>query len=68
MRERGDREKERSDRRNSPQVSNSTGDCKESTKEDRDVERLLILSLVNPKVLDREIESLGDGMKMIKKM
>ncbi|KAG5078379.1 hypothetical protein AAZX31_20G200800 [Glycine max] len=39
-REWGDREKERSDRRNSPQVSNSTGDCKESTKEDRDVERL----------------------------
>ncbi|KAK7391810.1 hypothetical protein VNO78_20232 [Psophocarpus tetragonolobus] len=35
----GDKEKERSDRRNTTQVSNSTGDCKESAKEDRDVER-----------------------------
>jgi len=36
----GDREKERSDRRNSTQVSSSIGDCKEPAKEDRDVERL----------------------------
>ncbi|KAL2325219.1 hypothetical protein Fmac_024277 [Flemingia macrophylla] len=36
----GDREKERSDRRNSTQVNNSSGDCKEFAKEDRDVERL----------------------------
>lgn len=35
----GEREKERSDRRNSTQVSNTGGDCKESAKEDRDVER-----------------------------
>ncbi|XP_020238911.1 zinc finger CCCH domain-containing protein 13 isoform X1 [Cajanus cajan] len=36
----GDRERERSDRRNSTQVNNSSGDCKEFAKEDRDVERL----------------------------
>ncbi|OIW13085.1 hypothetical protein TanjilG_08118 [Lupinus angustifolius] len=35
----GDREKERSDRKNSTQVSSSSGDRKESTKEDRDLER-----------------------------
>ncbi|KAK7344084.1 hypothetical protein VNO77_13334 [Canavalia gladiata] len=36
----GEREKERSDRRSSTQVSNASGDCKEPAKEDRDVERL----------------------------
>ncbi|KAK7278341.1 hypothetical protein RJT34_23369 [Clitoria ternatea] len=35
----GEREKERSDRRNSTQVSNTIGDSKESAKEDRDVEK-----------------------------
>lgn len=35
----GEREKERSDRKNSTQVSNTSGDCKESAKDDRDVER-----------------------------
>ncbi|KAK7270760.1 hypothetical protein RJT34_26160 [Clitoria ternatea] len=35
----GDREKERSDRRNSPQVNNGGGDSKESAKEDRDAEK-----------------------------
>ncbi|KAK7283721.1 hypothetical protein RIF29_13456 [Crotalaria pallida] len=35
----GDREKERSDHRNSAQVNNTSGDCKESAKEDRDVEK-----------------------------
>ncbi|XP_014513739.1 uncharacterized protein LOC106772092 isoform X1 [Vigna radiata var. radiata] len=36
----GDREKERSDRKNITQVSSSIVDCKEPAKEDRDVERL----------------------------
>ncbi|XP_054809762.1 uncharacterized protein LOC129311453 [Prosopis cineraria] len=35
----GEREKERSDRRSSTPVINTSGDNKESTKEDRDVER-----------------------------
>ncbi|KAK7314855.1 hypothetical protein VNO77_33383 [Canavalia gladiata] len=35
----GDREKERTDRRSSTQVNNSSGDSKESAKEDRDVEK-----------------------------
>ncbi|XP_061349562.1 uncharacterized protein LOC133294824 [Gastrolobium bilobum] len=34
-----DREKERSDRRNSTQLNNSSGDSKEAAKEDRDVEK-----------------------------
>ena len=35
----GEREKERNDRTNSAQVSSTSGECKESAKEDRDVER-----------------------------
>nr|XP_004512628.1 uncharacterized protein LOC101505404 [Cicer arietinum]XP_004512629.1 uncharacterized protein LOC101505404 [Cicer arietinum] len=35
----GDKEKERSDRRNSTQVNNSIGENKESSKEDRDAEK-----------------------------
>ncbi|TKY45009.1 hypothetical protein E2542_SST31293 [Spatholobus suberectus] len=35
----GDREKERSDRKSSTQVNNNSDDNKESTKEDRDVEK-----------------------------
>lgn len=35
----GDREKERSDRRNSTQVNNTSDDCKESAKDDRDLEK-----------------------------
>ncbi|KAI4347425.1 hypothetical protein L6164_008240 [Bauhinia variegata] len=35
----GEREKERSDRRSTTPVANTSGDCKESSKEDRDVEK-----------------------------
>ncbi|KAI4351927.1 hypothetical protein L6164_006226 [Bauhinia variegata] len=35
----GEREKERSDHRSTAQVANTSGDCKESSKEDGDVER-----------------------------
>ena len=63
MREWGDREKERSDRRNSPQVTNSTGDCKESAKEDRDVERLEREKKDLPKEKENLTERERDQMK-----
>ncbi|KAH1229959.1 hypothetical protein GmHk_10G029566 [Glycine max] len=62
-REWGDREKERSDRRNSPQVTNSTGDCKESAKEDRDVERLEREKKDLPKEKENLTERERDQMK-----
>ncbi|XP_061369463.1 uncharacterized protein LOC133312306 [Gastrolobium bilobum] len=55
----GEREKEKSDRRNSTQVINSSVDCKESAKEDRDVER----SEREEKDLPKEKEILNEREK-----